>query len=102
AHDEGVPVVQALRNYRLICPSGGLLRDGHVCESCIGKFFAWPALRHACFHKSRLGSAVVATMLAVHNLKGTWRHIDRFYTPSHFARNIFIRAGMPANRIDVL
>jgi len=102
AHDEGVPVVQALRNYRLICPSGGLLRDGQPCESCIGKRFAWPAVQHACFHKSRLGSAVVATMLAVHNLKGTWRHIDRFYTPSHFARNIFIRAGMPANRIDVL
>src|SRR5262249_44811085 len=101
AHDEGVPVVQALRNYRLLCPNAILMRDGHICESCIKKGVPWPAVRHACYHDSRLGSAVVATMLAVHNLKGTWRRVDRFYTPSNFARDVFIRAGMPADRIDV-
>jgi glycosyltransferase involved in cell wall biosynthesis len=101
AHDEGVPVVQALRNYRLLCPSATMMRDGQTCESCINKLFAWPAVRHGCYHDSRLGSAVVATMLAVHNIKGTWGQVDRFYTPSYFARDVFIRAGMPADRIDV-
>jgi glycosyltransferase involved in cell wall biosynthesis len=101
AHDEGVPVVQALRNYRLLCPSATLMRDGQACESCINKLFPWPAVRHGCYHDSRLGSAVVATMLAVHNIKGTWGRVSRFYTPSQFARNVFIRAGMPADRIDV-
>ena len=101
AHDESVPIVQALRNYRLICPSATLMRDGGVCESCVDKLFAWPAVRHACYQNSRMGSAVIASMLAIHNLKGTWRRIDRFYTPSQFARNVFIRMGMPADRIDV-
>ena len=77
------------------------VRNGKACESCINKLFPWPAVRHGCYHDSRLGSAVVATMLAVHNIKGTWGWVDRFYTPSHFARNVFIRAGMPADRIDV-
>jgi glycosyltransferase involved in cell wall biosynthesis len=101
AHDEGVPVVQALRNYRLLCPSATLMRDGAVCESCVNKIFPWPAVQHACYHHSRLASAVVATMLGIHNVNRTWQRVDRFYTPSHFARNLFIRAGMPGDRIDV-
>jgi glycosyltransferase involved in cell wall biosynthesis len=101
ANVEGVPVVQALRNYRMLCPKATLMRDGHACESCINKIFPWPAVQHACYHDSRLGSAVVATMLAVNTIRGTWRRVDRFYTPSNFARNVFIRAGMPADRIDV-
>jgi glycosyltransferase involved in cell wall biosynthesis len=101
AHDEGVPVVQALRNYRLLCPSATLMRNGHECDSCVNLIFAWPAVQHGCYHGSRLGSAVVATMLAIHNFKGSWQQVDRFYTPSRFARNVFVQAGMPIDRIDV-
>jgi glycosyltransferase involved in cell wall biosynthesis len=101
AHDEGVPVVQALGNYRLLCPGATLLRDGAVCESCLNKSFAWPAVVHACYRQSRLASAVVAGMVATHRAKGTWRRVDRYYAPTRMARDVFIRAGMPADRIDV-
>jgi glycosyltransferase involved in cell wall biosynthesis len=40
-------------------------------------------------------------MLGIHNLKRTWQQVECFYTPSHFARNVFIRAGMPAEQIEV-
>jgi glycosyltransferase involved in cell wall biosynthesis len=93
--------VQALHNYRLLCPSATLMRNGTVCESCVGKLFAWPAVQHGCYRKSRLGSAVVATMLAVHKLKRTWQCVERFYTPSQFARQQFVRFGLAADRIDV-
>src|SRR5579862_219334 len=33
--DAGVPVVQTLYNYRLVCPASTLLRDGRICEECI-------------------------------------------------------------------
>ena len=33
--DEGVPVVQTLHNYRLICPGAMLMRNGKICEQCI-------------------------------------------------------------------
>jgi glycosyltransferase involved in cell wall biosynthesis len=101
AHDEGVPVVQALGNYRLLCAGATLLRDGVVCESCLDKSFAWPAVMHGCYRQSRLASAVVAGMVATHRLKGTWRRVDRYYAPTHMARDVFIRAGMPPDRIDV-
>src|SRR4030088_2078784 len=37
----GVPVVQTLHNYRLWCPAAKFLRDGKVCEACLGRN-AWP------------------------------------------------------------
>src|SRR5262245_11355666 len=35
ARSERVPVVQSLRNYRLLCPNGLFLREGRVCEDCL-------------------------------------------------------------------
>src|SRR5882672_359681 len=40
--DSGVPVVQTLHNYRLLCPGAAFLRDGKVCEECLGRAVAWP------------------------------------------------------------
>jgi glycosyltransferase involved in cell wall biosynthesis len=102
ARAEGVPVVQSLRNYRLLCPGANFLRDGRVCEDCLGKRFAWPALRHACYHQGRAATAVVAGMTAAHRLLGTWsRAVDRYFATTQFARERFITAGFPAERIAV-
>ena len=32
----GVPVVQTLHNFRMICPGATLYRDGRICEECLG------------------------------------------------------------------
>ena len=29
--------MQTLHNYRLVCPGATLLREGRVCEACLGK-----------------------------------------------------------------
>lgn len=31
---EGVPVVQTVHNFRLLCPNALFYRDGHICEDC--------------------------------------------------------------------
>src|SRR5678815_4269456 len=72
ASAEGVPVVQTLHNYRLMCPAAVCFRDGHVCTDCVGKPVAVGAIRHACYRGSRTASAAVVTMLSVHRLLGTW------------------------------
>jgi glycosyltransferase involved in cell wall biosynthesis len=102
AQAEGVPVVQALRNYRLLCPGALFLRNGRVCEDCLGKRLAWPGVRHACYRKSRGGSAVVAALVGAHHVLGTWaRAVTLFFTPSAFARQKFLQAGFPAAHIAV-
>lgn len=101
AADEGVPVVQTLHNYRLVCPEATLFREGRPCEDCVGRRVPWPGVLHACYHGSRLQSAVVASMLAFHNARATWDSISIFIALSEFGRRVFIRGGLPAERVVV-
>jgi glycosyltransferase involved in cell wall biosynthesis len=98
----GVPVVQSLRNYRLLCAGGYLLRDGAVCEKCVGKTFAWPAVLHKCYRGSAAGSAVVAALQTSNRVRGVWHNdVDAFYTLTEFAKQKLSTAGLPAERVFV-
>lgn len=97
-----VPVVQTIHNYRLICPKADLYRDGKVCEDCVGRSFAWPAVQHSCYRGSMAGSAAIAGMLALHHRKQTWSTlVDRYVALTDFARDKIIGGGFPAERIVV-
>lgn len=99
---EGVPVVQSLHNYRLACANSYLLRDSQVCEKCVGKKFAISAVRHACYRGGHWASLAVATMQATHGLAGSWRkRVDQFIALTDFGRDLFIRHGLPGDRIFV-
>lgn len=99
--EAGVPVVQTLHNFRLACPQAMFLREGRVCESCIGRT-PWPAVRHGCYRGSRAQTAVVVGMLALHRGLGTWRDkVTRYIALNEFCRAKFVQAGLPAGRIVV-
>jgi glycosyltransferase involved in cell wall biosynthesis len=100
--DTGIPVIQTLHNYRLLCPSAIFFRDGHACENCLGKFIPWPGVLHRCYRDSRAATGAVATMLVVHRLLRTWQQkVDVFIALTEFARQKFIQGGLPADRIVV-
>jgi len=99
--DEGVPVVQTLHNYRLICPGAMLMRQGKICEQCVSGS-PYQAAWHGCYRGSRLGSLVVAHMVAQHRRHGTWqRKVNRFIALTEFAKSKFVEAGFPADKIAV-
>jgi glycosyltransferase involved in cell wall biosynthesis len=98
----GIPIVQTLHNYRLICVNAILYRDGHVCEDCVGKSIPWPGVIHACYRNDLPASGVVAAMLAYQKLIGSWsKNADIFVALTDFARDKFIQGGLPADRIRV-
>jgi glycosyltransferase involved in cell wall biosynthesis len=102
ANDAGIPVVQTLHNYRLLCPNALFFRDGHVCEDCLGKTFALPAVVHKCYRGSMPASAVVAGMTAWHRMIGTWeKRVSRYIALTEFARAKFIEGGLPKEKIVV-
>jgi glycosyltransferase involved in cell wall biosynthesis len=102
ARAEGIAVVQGLHNYRLFCANSLFLRNGRVCEDCLGKRLPWPAVRYGCYRGSRAASAVVAGYQVSHRLARTWsRGVDRFIALSEFSRRKFIEGGLPAERIAV-
>src|SRR5215212_782308 len=102
ARAEGVPVVQTLHNYRLICPNALLFRDGRVCEDCIGKTLPWPGVVHACYRGDRQATGVVAGNLTIHRAWGTWAEmVDVYIALTNFAREKFVEGGLPADKILV-
>lgn len=99
----GVPVVQTLHNYRLVCPVATAFRDGHACTDCVGRFVPWPGVLHACVHGSRSESAVAAATSTVHRALGTFQHrIGLYVALSSFQRELMIQGGLPASRIRVI
>lgn len=99
---EGVPVIQTLHNYRLICPGANLFRQGHVCEDCVGSTVPYGAVLHRCYRSSVAASAVTAAMLVTHRLASTWASkIHTYITLTNFARDKFIEGGLPRDRITV-
>lgn len=100
--EAGIPVVQTLHNYRLLCAGANLLRNGQPCEDCIGKWSSWPSVVHGCYRESRATTGVVAAMHAVHRTLRTWReNVDVYVALSDFARRKFVQGGLPEEKIIV-
>lgn len=90
----GVPVVQTVHNFRLLCPAGSFFRKGRVCEECIHGGMR-SALRHACYHESRLQTLLC--VLSSHLHRHIYKHLHfifltEFNRDKHFLWN---RAGKP-------
>jgi glycosyltransferase involved in cell wall biosynthesis len=99
--EAGVPVVQTLHNYRLLCPVGTFFRDGKVCEECLDHTL-WRSIRNGCYRDSRADTAAVGVMLAVHRARHTWeRDVTSYVVLTEFARKKFLQGGLPAQKIFV-
>jgi glycosyltransferase involved in cell wall biosynthesis len=99
--DEGVPVVQTLHNYRLICPGALLMRDGTPCEDCIGRSLL-PALRHRCYRGSLPATAALVWMLASNRRRGSYHQlVNRYVALTRFAAAKLAQGGLPERRIVV-
>ena len=98
----GVPVVQTLHNYRLLCPAANFFRDGQVCEDCLGTMGLWHSIQHHCWHESRTQTAVVAAMLTTHRWLKTWQNqVDFFVVLTEFARKKLVANGFPQEKVVV-
>jgi glycosyltransferase involved in cell wall biosynthesis len=101
-HDAGIPVVQTLHNYRLMCPSGTLHRNGALCTECLGKKFASPAVKHGCYRNSRSTSAAMAVVQWAHrNVLSSFDMVDRYVVPSAIAQRLLIAEGLPPEKVEV-
>lgn len=97
-----IPVVHTLHNYKLICPGAYLYRDGETCEDCIGKVFPYPSIINGCYRGSRFQTALAVAGLTTNKVLKTYQNnVDIYIALTRFARNKFIEAGLPAEKIAV-
>jgi glycosyltransferase involved in cell wall biosynthesis len=96
-----VPVVQTLHNFRLFCAQAMFLREGNICEDCMGTL-PWRGVLHKCYRGSAAQSAVLVGMLGVHRVLGTYqKRVARYIALNRFCRDKFVQAGLPAARMAI-
>ncbi len=94
-----VPAVVTLHNYRPICPSGDLFRDGAICHDCVGRA-PFPSVLHGCYRDS----AAATLPLAIANVvtRGTWKTLPSAYIfISAAQRELFSSLDLPKERCFV-
>jgi len=101
ATELGIPVVQTLHNFRMLCANGILYREGRVCTDCLGKAVPLDGALHGCYSESRIGSALVSAAFSYHRLAHTWSGISTFIALSTFQRDLLIRGGIDPERIVI-
>ncbi|VAW74816.1 hypothetical protein MNBD_GAMMA15-1140, partial [hydrothermal vent metagenome] len=95
-HDSGVPVVQTLHNYRMVCANGMLLDKAGQCEVCLQTHNFRNAIKKGCYRNSRVASIPVALMQYVY--EGKWaRYVDTFIALTESGRAKHIESGLPNN-----
>jgi glycosyltransferase involved in cell wall biosynthesis len=96
---QGVPVAVTLHNYRPVCPSGRLFRDGALCCDCVGRLPA-PAVRHGCYQESSLATVPIALAGEIH--RRAWRTlVSAYICISDFQRQILAPADFAEERVFV-
>lgn len=99
----GLPVVQTLHDYSMLCPRGTLYTENNgICEKCrLFKYYHAPLTR--CIKGSATRSLFAATELAIHRSSHVFdRNIDLYISPSRFNRDKHIDYGFSPERISLL
>lgn len=97
----GIPIVQTLHNFRFLCLSALFMRDGKVCEDCLGHL-PWRGVVHQCYRDSTAASTVLAGMITLHRGLGTYRNkVTRYIALNDFCRDKLIAGGLPKEKFKV-
>ncbi|AJY71082.1 hypothetical protein RW64_16685 [Geobacter sulfurreducens] len=99
--DHGVPVVQTLHNYRLICPGALLTRNNEPCDKCIGRL-PFPALRYRCYRNSLSATLAQCLTIGRSRFAGSYhRMVDRYLVLTRFAAEQFVASGLPPHLLTI-
>ncbi len=71
----GVPVVQTVHNFRLLCPGAIFYRNGHICEDCLEKGL-WCAIRYNCYRNSKMQTLACVISTKFHRIIGIYGKIN--------------------------
>jgi glycosyltransferase involved in cell wall biosynthesis len=97
----GIPVVQTLHEYKLLCPVYTCIRNEAICEDCQGRYF-WKALANRCNRGSILRSAASTLESYVSKALGAVSHIDHFIGASQFMTDKMLSIGIPDHKISTV
>lgn len=98
-HAKGVPVVQTLHDYKIVCPNYQMFVNGSVCERC-RKWRYRSVLSRKCMRGSLSRSFTVFVEAYLHEVLRTYaRTVSVFIAPSLSLRDRMVAHGVDPGRI---
>lgn len=95
----GIPVLQTIFNFELICPNTSLFFNNKACLACKDGLYLRAAVRR-CYRKS-LGKSFISSLKAY--FSGWMRvyedNVDMFIAPSRFVRDILLDYGFRKEKL---
>jgi glycosyltransferase involved in cell wall biosynthesis len=99
--EAGIPIVQTVHDFKLVCPVYSLLSHGEICEACQGQKF-WKATWKRCNRGSLPRSLLSTVESYVSRSVGNVDLIDQFIAVSNFQRHKLIELGVPPQKITTI
>ncbi|UJR53044.1 glycosyltransferase family 4 protein [Dickeya zeae] len=100
ARECGCKTVLTAHDYKMICPSYTMLRDGNVCDACVtGSVFN--AFKYRCQQGSASKSLLLSLEAGWQAIVRHYQQLDAIISPSEFLRGQLLRK-LPHSRIDVI
>jgi len=96
-----IPTVMTLHDYKMVCGTYRLEREGKICEECSGRRYSRCLLNRCQGGSLPLSALTAAEMFLHHRLLRLWPRIDLFISPSRFLKEKLEEKGFPG-KIDVL
>lgn len=98
-----IKILQTIHNYRFMCPKGHLFRNDKICDLCVKKQFALPAIVYKCYHNSYNASFHFAASHFFYNLRNYQKAIDHFIFTSTFTKNYYLEhTNIPESKAHII
>lgn len=94
ANKMGVPIINTLHNYRLICPSGILLNNNQLFLDSINQSFPWSAISKKAYKNSIILSFWLAVVVWFHRKIKTWEMVSTYLCLTPSAIDLFTDSWM--------
>lgn len=97
----GIPVVQTLHEFKIVCPVYALYAHGQLCQKCDGHAF-WKATTNRCNRGSLARSALSSAESYLTRALGAQSGVDHFMAVSQFVKDKVVELGVPADKVSVV
>lgn len=90
----GLPAIQTLHDYKIVCPNTSFVSHGHICEACKGGKY-YNMTRYRCKRGSLSASLLATVEMYFHEAFRLYEpNIDLFISPSQFLADKVIEHGV--------
>ncbi len=90
----GIPIVQTLHDYKLLCPNTNFVSRGVICEQFMGHRY-YNVVRYRCKRNSLSASSLAGLEMYIHKaIKIYEDNVDLFISPSRFLQNKMMEYGV--------